>query len=119
MVNSPARALTLHIGDKEVLRSWTRSTTMRSGLMQRAKIVLLAVDGVPNTRIAAEVGTTTTSVWKWRKRYAESGLKGLDDVARSGCPKRLDHAQIVAKTLTPPPKKYGSRTGLLDCWLIM
>ena len=80
---------------------------MRSGLVQRGKIVLLAAEGVPNAHIATEVGTTTTSVWKWRKRYAELGLAGLDDATRSGRPKRLDHAQIVAKTLTPPPKKYG------------
>ncbi|WP_367273411.1 helix-turn-helix domain-containing protein, partial [Galactobacter sp.] len=73
MANSPAPALPLRVGDKDVLRSWTRSMAMRSGLVQRAKIVLLAAEGVPNAHIATEVGTTTTSVWKWRKRYAELG----------------------------------------------
>ncbi|WP_338837697.1 helix-turn-helix domain-containing protein [Gordonia polyisoprenivorans] len=67
VANSPSPALALVDGDREVLLSWTRSTTIRSGLAQRARIVLLAADGIANARIATEVGTTTTSVWKWRE----------------------------------------------------
>ena len=107
MANSPAPALALRDGDRAELMAWTRSTAIRAGLAQRARIVLLASEGVANARIAVEVGTTTTSVWKWRKRYAEAGLAGLGDAPRSGRPKRLDHAEIVAATLAPPPKKYG------------
>ena len=84
-----------------------RSTSIRAGLAQRARIVLLASQGVANTRIAAEVGTTTTSVWKWRKRYAEAGLAGLQDAPRSGRPKLVDDEAIIAATLRPPPKKFG------------
>lgn len=69
--------------------------------------MLLAADGVANSRIAAEVGTTTTSVWKWRGRYSAAGLDGLDDAVRSGRPKTVDDEHIVTATLTPPPKKYG------------
>ena len=68
MANSPAAALVLRDGDLDELASWTRSTTIRAGLAQRAKIVLLASQGVANARIAAELGTTATSVWKWRNR---------------------------------------------------
>jgi transposase len=67
----------------------------------------LAQRGVANARIAAEVGTTKTSVWKWRKRYAEAGLGGLDDAPRSGRPKQVDDERIIAATLRPPLKKYG------------
>ena len=107
MANSPAPALVLRDGDREVLSSWVRSTSLRAGLVQRARIVLLASQGVANARIAAEVGTTTTSVWKWRKRYVEAGLAGLDDAPRSGRPKQVDDERIIAATLRPPPKKYG------------
>ena len=107
MANSPAPALVLRDGDGEVLGSWVRSTSIRAGLVQRARIVLLASQGVANARIAAEVGTTTTSVWKWRKRYAEAGLAGLDDAPRSGRPKQVDDERIIAATLRRPPKKYG------------
>ncbi|MBB2958225.1 IS630 family transposase [Pseudoclavibacter helvolus] len=107
MANSPAAALLLLDVDRVELVSWARSTSIRAGLSMRARIVLLASEGVANSRIAAEVGTTTTSVWKWRKRYAEAGIAGLSDAPRSGRPKHLDHAEIVAATLTAPPKKYG------------
>ena len=107
MANSPAAALVLRDGDLDELASWTRSTAIRAGLAQRAKIVLLASQGVANARIAAELGTTATSVWKWRNRYALSGLSGLYDQARSGRPKLVDDEQIIAATLQSPPKKYG------------
>ncbi|CAN5179829.1 IS630-like element ISMsm5 family transposase [soil metagenome] len=107
MANSPAPALVLRDGDRARLASWTRSTSIRAGLSVRARIVLLAADGVANARIAAEVGTTTTSVWKWRARYVEAGIGGLADAARSGRPKRVDHERVITATLRPPPKKYA------------
>jgi len=107
VANSPAPALALADGDREVLLSWTRSTTIRSGLATRARIVLLAADGLANARIATEVGTTTTSVWKWRKRYAQHGIAGLGDAPRPGRPREIDSEQIITTTLQPPPKKYG------------
>ncbi|ATD73102.1 IS630 family transposase [Gordonia sp. 1D] len=99
--------MVLREGDRERLISWTRSTTIRAGLAQRARIVLLAAEGVSNAQIAVEVATTTTSVWKWRKRYAEDGLPGLEDAPRSGRPRHIDAEQIIATTLRPPPKKFG------------
>ncbi|WP_353648229.1 IS630 family transposase [Nakamurella sp. A5-74] len=107
MANSPAPPLVLWDGDRDKLVSWTRSTAMRAGLVLRARIVLLAADGVANARIAIEVGSTTTTVWKWRSRYAATGLTGLLDAPRAGRPKQVDNQRIIAATLTPPPKKYG------------
>ncbi len=107
MANSPAPALVLRDGDLDVLVSWTRSTVMRAGLVARARIVLLASQGVANARIAVEVGTTTTSVWKWRSRYGASGLDGLVDAPRAGRPKEVDDERVIAATLTAPPKKLG------------
>ena len=107
MANFPAPALVLRDGDRDELVSWTRSTTIRAGFAVRARIVLLASEGVANVRIAAEVGTTPTSVWKWRSRYQEAGLAGLADAPRAGRPKRVDDERIITATLQAPPKKYG------------
>ena len=43
----------------------------------------------------------------WRGRYERSGILGLDDAERSGRPRHIDHREIVATTLQPPPKKLG------------
>ncbi len=69
--------------------------------------MLLAADGVANRRIAELVGASPTTVIAWRQRYHERGLVGLGDRKRPGRPRELDHRQIVAETLRPPPKKLG------------
>ena len=51
-----AQLLVLRLGDRELLESWTRSSSIRAGLAQRARIVLLAADGVSNTEIADWAG---------------------------------------------------------------
>ena len=107
MPNRAAAALGLRVGDREVLERLTRSSSVRAGLALRARIVLLAADGVSNTAIAELVGVSRPTVIGWRSRYAARGLAGLDDQARSGRPRHLDHRQIVAATLRPPPRRYG------------
>ncbi len=99
--------LGLRAGDRERLESWTRSSSIRAGLAQRARIVLLAADGVSNTAIAAQVGVARQTVISWRGRYLTSGLTGLVDEQRSGRPRTVDRAKILAATLTPPPARLG------------
>jgi len=102
-----AQPLALRPGDRELLESWTRSSAIRAGLAQRARIVLLSADGVSNTEIAERVGAARQTVISWRERYVSSGVKGLADERRSGRPRTVDRAKILAATLTPPPKTLG------------
>jgi transposase/DNA-binding CsgD family transcriptional regulator len=94
-------------GDREELVRLSRSSSVRAGLAQRARIVLLAAEGVSNTAIAERVGASRPTVISWRERYQARGLAGLEDEPRSGRPRRIDHVGIVTATLTPPPKKYA------------
>ncbi len=103
----PAPALGLRDGDRERLSSWVRSSSVRAGLAQRARIVLLAAEGVSNTEIAARVGVSRPTVIDWRARYERSGIAGLEDAPRSGRPRAIDHDKIISETLLPPPKKLG------------
>ncbi len=107
MANRPAVALGLREGDREELSRLTRASSVRAGRAQRARIVLLAADGESNTAIAVKVGVSRPTVIDWRNRYAAQGISGLDDDPRSGRPRTIDHRDIVAATLKPPPKKYG------------
>jgi hypothetical protein len=50
--------LGLREGDREELTRLTRSSSVPAGLAQRARIVLLAADGVSNTGIAQAVGVS-------------------------------------------------------------
>jgi transposase len=99
--------LALREGDREELSRLVRSSTVKAGLAQRARIVLLAADGEANVAIAERVGVSRPTVIDWRNRYAADGLAGLEDDPRSGRPRTIDHAGIVAVMLAPPPKQYG------------
>ncbi len=52
----------------------------------RARIILLAADGVPVEEIALRTDTRREVVWKWRKRFLEEGLEGLAERPRRGRP---------------------------------
>jgi transposase len=97
----------LREGDRKPLQALTRSSRAPAGLSQRARIVLLAADGESNTAIAEKVGVSRPTVIAWRDRYQSHGLAGLQDEPRSGRPRAIDRAQVIAATLAPPPDKYG------------
>lgn len=102
-----AAALEIRDQDRPALVSWTRSSSVRAGLAQRARIVLLAGQGVPNSEIAARVGVSRPTVNLWRERYATGGLAALGDAPRSGRPAVVDEAQVVVRTLESPPPRLG------------
>nr|MCU0264417.1 IS630 family transposase [Candidatus Nanopelagicales bacterium] len=59
------------------------------------------------TGTADLVGVSRPTVIKWRDRFAAHGLAGLADEPRSGRPKTIDDAAILAATLDPPPERLG------------
>jgi transposase len=81
-----------------------------SGLAKRARIVLLAADGVPNAQIARLVGVSRPTVIGWRDRYREGGIKALEDEPRPGRPAQIDEVTVVVTTLAGggrPPQRLG------------
>ena len=107
MANKTAEPLLLRTGDQIELERLTRSSTVPAAMAQRARIVLLAADGVANYVIAERVGVTRPTVNLWRSRYAENGLAGLVGEKRPGRPRQIDRVAIIAATLTPPPQSLG------------
>ena len=100
-----AAALELRDGDRGRLEALTRASTVSAGLATRARIVLLAADGVANTDIADLTGTSRPTVLKWRGRYAESGVDGLDDDPRPGRAVVIDEVAVLAETLADKGKR--------------
>src|SRR4051794_12146230 len=93
--------------DRATLASWGRSSSVRAGLGMRAKIVLAAAEGEGTSSISRRLGVSRPTVIQWRDRYAAAGLAGLDDAERSGRPKTVDDAAILAATLEPPADRLG------------
>jgi transposase len=103
----PPSGLSITAEDRATLESLTRSRTAAAGQVERARIVLAVADGAGTTGTADLVGVSRPTVIKWRNRFARHGLAGLDDEPRSGRPKTIDDASILAATLDPPPDTLG------------
>lgn len=77
--------------------------------VQRARVVLLAADGLGNNEIAKHVGLSFVAVCKWRQRYAKHGIVGLKDKAGRGRPRQLTHDQML-KVVETACKKPDNAT---------
>jgi transposase len=103
----PSSALVVSDQDRATLQSWSRSSTVSAGQRERAEIVLAVASGVGVSGAARMLGVSRPTVIKWRERFAAGGIEGLADRARSGRPKAIDDARIIAATLEPPPPSLG------------
>ncbi len=82
---------------RATLEQLSRSQTAAHRQVQRAKALLLAADGVANTRISAEVGVTPVTVRAWRARFEEEGLARLGQVREGrGRKARISEEQVRA-----------------------
>ena len=91
--------ITLTPEERQTLLAWQRSTTIRSGLLRRARLILLIADGVPITAIAAMVGISRRFVYTWAQRFLEQGVEGLADKPGRGrvprqAPPQEQHAMV-------------------------
>ena len=93
--------------DREVLASWVRSPSIRAGLAQRARIVLLAAGGAGTNEIVRRTGVSKPTVIAWKQRYAAEGIGGLEDRPKPGKPRTTDDVAVVLATLEPPPERLG------------
>jgi transposase len=86
-------------------------------LVLRAKIVLLAAEGLDNQQISERLGTSTQTVGLWRKRYVEKGRAGIEkDAPRGGRPddaRQAAERRIIEVTTQEKPRKatqWSTRT---------
>lgn len=94
-----ARPIVLSAGERKRLKKTAWGQAVEHRLRVRARIVLLAARGAPNAQIAERVGVHVDTVRRWRGRFADHRLSGLEDRQRSGRPPRftpLQTAQVTA-----------------------
>jgi transposase len=73
--------------DRATLQKWARGRSTPVRLVRRAQIVLLAAEGKQNIEIAEELGLDRTIVNRWRLRFSQAGLAGIEkDAPRGGRP---------------------------------
>jgi transposase len=109
-----APVIELSTEQKQQLERWARSRKSPLRLVQRSRIVLLAAQGKNNYQISAALGIERTIVGRWRTRFAQRGIAGIEkDLPRGGPPPTRRNqlaAEIVRKTTqeTPPDATHWS-----------
>ncbi len=101
-----AKRIEIAVEDRAVLERWANARAAERRLVDRARIVLLAAQGQPASRIAERVRCSLPTVKTWRSRYEHDGLDGLSDRPKTGRP--LTHgsevrAKLIALACTRPP----------------
>lgn len=87
--------ITLSAEDRVVLTRRANAARGAHRDVLRARIVLGAAGGGSNAGIAADLGLHVDTTRKWRRRYVVYGLKGLEDLPRSGRPRTFTAVQRV------------------------
>ena len=70
--------------ERRALEARVRKYTSPYRDVIRAKLVLLAAEGLPNDVIAARLDSPRQIISKWRKRFFDQRLAGLEEEPRGG-----------------------------------
>jgi transposase len=104
----------LNAEQRGVLDARARARRASARSVERARIVLMAADGLQNREIARQLLVTPAKVARWRQRYLTGGVAALDrDAPRPGRPRTITAAQVravIRKTTqqTPPNATHWS-----------
>ena len=111
-----AQAIKLPRKDRKSLELLTRRGTAEHRQVVRAQIALMCHAGESTTAISEAVGVSVQTVSHWRTRLARHGVKGLEEVARSGRPRRIGPAQRLEllSLACEPAEAQGRATPTLD-----
>jgi transposase len=110
--------ITLKPAVRNKLMRYSKATNVSPKLRIRSQIILLASEGMTNQEIAAALGQDQPKVGRWRKRFAEQGIAGIEkDKARPGRFKPIaasKASEIVRMTLetTPAGLTHWSRASM-------
>jgi transposase len=107
MARGKAVTIELTAAERDELDGLARRHGTAQALARRARIVLLAAEGLTSTTIAERLAIGKHTVGKWRNRFAVERLDGLRDEPRPGAPRTIDDdaiADVIQRTLeTRPP----------------
>ena len=88
--------LAISDGQRAVLEALAKSQSAAHRVVRRARALLLAGDGVPNSTIAEMVGISRPTVLAWRDQFEKEGLVGFGEVAQGRGPKPSISEEKVA-----------------------
>jgi putative transposase len=106
----PIPAMVLSPEMREQLHTMSRACSLPQALAMRARLILLAADGLSHTQIAVQLRLSLSTVGKWRRRYLHQGVAGLYDEAKPGVPRSTSDEQVAGLIRKPLKTKPKDRT---------
>jgi transposase len=98
-----AQSIKLTENEIKTLTRWSRGRRTPTRLMKRAKMVLMAAEGEQDKTIAEGLGIDRRQVSRWRRRFIEKRLTGIEkDLPRGGrkATKREQMAPLIIEKTT-------------------
>jgi transposase len=100
-----APAIELNEDEEDELIRLALSKVESVRLVERARIVLLAAQGLQDRQIAEELDIDRITAGRWRKRYIDCGLAGIErDLPRGAPALKVDVAELVQRTTQTKPE---------------
>ncbi len=100
-----ARCIVLTEEQRAKLTAYGRGRLVAKRVVERARIVLQAAEGKQDCEIATGLRIGRRTVARWRARFLELGVRGIEkDAARPGRMRTIDSEEIVRKTTQEKPR---------------
>lgn len=102
----PVPPLEISMDERETLERWVARRKTAQAVAQRARLVLGCAQGSSNKAVSGQVGLSSRTVGKWRRRFLDRRLDGLLDEPRPGGPRKITDAdveRVVTLTLETTP----------------
>jgi transposase len=111
-----AQTIKLSREERKSLELLTRRGTAEQRQVMRAQIALMAHRGETTTAISQALGVSVQTVSHWRSRLAQHGVEGLQEIPRSGRPRRIGETQRLEllALACEPAELEGRSTPTLD-----
>src|SRR5580700_1270025 len=90
------KVLSLTEEQRSELSKWSGSRTLPAGDVFRARLILALAEGQTYSQMMASLGTTAPTISRWKQRFEQDGLAGLD-ARHKGSRPRVANAAVQAK----------------------
>jgi len=111
-----AKPINLTAEEKDTLERMVRSSTAEQRQVFRARLILVASQGLASNEVAKQMGCRAATVSKWRQRFLVQRLEGIKDAPRPGKPPVYTtetERRVLAMLDEPVPEGYARWNGPL------
>ena len=109
-----ARLLQVDAEQREELESWAQSRTLPAGEVFRARLILALADGMSYREIERKLGASAATVSKWKSRFQQKGMAGLQGQHHGSKPRRATPA-VQARVIRRAQQKPGDGSTHWSC----